>query len=79
MKIEEMRIEEQLGMRIRYLRKIKKMSIEDLALECGINRNYLSDLERGKRNPTLQMLEKIANGFEISISELTKGLQSFNK
>lgn len=74
-----MRIEEQLGMRIRYLRKSLKMSIEDLALECGINRNYLCDLENGRRNPTLQMLEKIANGFDISISELTKGLQSFNK
>ena len=74
-----MKIEEQLGMRIRYLRKMKKLSIEDLALECGINRNYLCDLENGKRNPTLQMLEKIANGFNISISELTKGLQSFNK
>ena len=74
-----MRIEEQLGMRIRYLRKTKKMSIEDLALECGINKNYLCDLENGRRNPTLQMLEKIANGFDISISELTKGLQSFNK
>lgn len=79
MKIEDMRIEAQLGMRIRYLRKSKKMSIEDLALECGINRNYLCDLERGKRNPTLQMLEKIANGFGISISELTLGLQSINK
>ena len=79
MKIEDMRIEAQLGMRIRYLRKSKKMSIEDLALECGINRNYLCDLERGIRNPTLQMLDKIANGFGISISELTLGLQSINK
>ena len=74
-----MNINRQLGMRIRYLRKSLKMSIEDLALECGINRNYLCDLENGRRNPTLQMLEKIANGFDISISELTKGLQSFNK
>ena len=74
-----MKIEEQLGMRIRFLRKQKKMSIEDLALECGINRNYLCDLENGKRNPTLRILEKIANGLEISISELTKGLQSFEK
>ena len=74
-----MKIEEQLGMRIRYLRKMKQLSIEDLALECGINKNYLCDLENGRRNPTLQMLEKIANGFGISISELTKGLQSFNK
>ena len=74
-----MKIEEQLGMRIRFLRKQKKLSIEDLALECGINRNYLCDLENGKRNPTLRILEKIANGLEISISELTKGLQSFEK
>ena len=73
-----MRIEEQLGMRIRYLRKRKRLSIEDLALLCEINKNYLCDLENGRRNPTIQMLEKIANGLGITISELTKGLQSFN-
>ena len=74
-----MRIEEQLGMRIRFLRKQKHMSIEDLAIESDINRNYLCDLENGRRNPTIRILEKIANGLEITISELTKGLQSFNK
>ena len=73
-----MRIEEQLGTRIRYLRKRKRLSIEDLALLCEINKNYLCDLENGRRNPTIQMLEKIANGLGITISELTKGLQSFN-
>ena len=72
-----MTIEKQLGMRIRYLRKNKKMSIEDLALEAGINKNYLSDLERGKRNPTIKVMEKIAVALEISISELVKGLASF--
>ena len=74
-----MRIEEQLGMRIRFLRKQKHMSIEDLAIESDINRNYLCDLENGRRNHTIRILEKIANGLEITISELTKGLQSFNK
>ncbi|MBR0295487.1 MAG: helix-turn-helix transcriptional regulator [Bacilli bacterium] len=69
-------IEEQLGKRIRYLRKLKKKSIEDLALDSNINKNYLGDLENGRRNPTLKMLEKIANGLGITISELTKGLES---
>ena len=71
-------IEEQLGKRIRYLRKQKKKSIEDLALDSNINKNYLCDLENGRRNPTLKVLEKIANGLEITISELTRGLQSID-
>ena len=74
-----MKIEQQLGMRIRYLRKKKGLSIEELAFECDINRNYLCDLENGRRNPTLKVLEKISNGLKITISELTKGLESFEE
>ena len=72
-----MKIQEQLGMRIKYLRKQNKWSQEDLALEAGINTKYLSDLERGMRNPTLKILEKISIALNISISELTKGLETF--
>ena len=72
-----MLIEQQLGMRIVYLRKQLGWSEEDLALEAGINKNYLSDLERGRRNPTLRVLEKIAIALGIDVSELTKGLKSF--
>ena len=43
-----MNINTQLGMRIRYLRKQKGLSQEDLALDSGVNKNYLSDLERGE-------------------------------
>ena len=67
----------QFGMRIRYLRKQKGWSQEDLALNSGINKNYISDLERGRRNPTLVVMEKIAIAFNIPISELTKGIMSF--
>ena len=41
-----MTINKQLGARIRYLRTQKNLTIEDLALEAEINRNYLCDLER---------------------------------
>ena len=54
-----MTINKQLGARIRYLRQQKGLSIEDLALEADINRNYLGDLERGSRNPTLIILNKM--------------------
>ena len=67
----------QLGMRIKYLRSLKKWSQEDLALEADVNKDYISDLERGERNPTVKVLEKIARAFNISLSELFKGIQTF--
>ncbi len=72
-----MDINKQLGMRIRYLRSLKKWSQEDLALEANINKNYLSDLERGTRNPTVVVVEKIARAFGITLSELFRGIQTF--
>ena len=72
-----MNINTQLGMRIRYLRKKKGLSQEDLALDSGINKNYLSDLERGMRNPTVNILEKLAVNLEVSLSELFMSIQSF--
>ena len=70
-----MTINKQLGYRIRYLRTQKGLSIEDLALEAGVNRNYLGDLERGMRNPTVVVLNKIASALNISLSELFEGIK----
>lgn len=67
-------IEEQLGLRIRYLRKEKNLSIEDLALEAEINKNYLSDLERGRRNPSIKVINRLAKSLEITLSELFIGI-----
>jgi transcriptional regulator with XRE-family HTH domain len=61
-----------VGKRIQELRLGKGMSQEDLALKSDINKNYLSDLERGTRNPTIFILKKIADGLEISLEELFK-------
>ncbi|MDD7621675.1 MAG: helix-turn-helix transcriptional regulator, partial [Candidatus Onthovivens sp.] len=55
-------------------RKLRKMSIETLAFECDINKNYLCDIENGRRNPTLLVLCKIAKGLNISLEELFKGI-----
>lgn len=67
----------QLGMRIRYLRKKKNLSQLELSLEAGINKNYISDLERGTRNPSLEILDKIAVALDVNLSTLFQGIQSF--
>ena len=65
----------QLGMRIRFLRKEKKMSQLDLAVESDVNRNYICDLERGRRNPSVLLLNKIAIALNTDLSNLFKGIQ----
>ena len=72
-----MNVNKELGMRIRYLREQKKMTLEDLSFEADINKNYLSDLERGNRNPTVKVLSKIANALEISLETLFKGIRTY--
>lgn len=69
-----MTINKQLGARIRYLRQQKNMTIEDLALEAGINRNYLGDLERGTRNPTVDILNRISVALDVTLSVLFEGI-----
>ena len=58
------------GIRIRKLRKISKLSIEELAFRADINKNYLSDVERGTRNLSLKAIEKIAKGLIVPIDAL---------
>jgi len=71
-----MKAQEQLGMRIKFLRKQRKWSQEDLALEASINKNYICDLENGRRNPSLDILERLCFAFQISLEELFKGIET---
>ena len=59
-----------LGKRIRTLREERGWSQEKFAEKCRFDRTYISLLERGKRNPSYTNLLKVAEGFEISISDL---------
>lgn len=56
--------------RIRELRKIKKMSQEQLAEKADLHPTFIGNLERAEKNPTLTSLEKIARAFNISLFEL---------
>ncbi|NLI95082.1 MAG: helix-turn-helix transcriptional regulator [Erysipelotrichaceae bacterium] len=72
-------VKEQLGMRIKYLRGELGWSQEELSFHAKINTTYLSDLENGRRNPSLNILNRLANAFNISLSELFKGIIDFNR
>ena len=69
---------EQLGLRIRFLRQQKGFSQEELAFRAHINKNYLSDLENGRRNPTLDILNRLVFALEITLSELFKGIIEYS-
>ncbi|MBE7709046.1 MAG: helix-turn-helix transcriptional regulator [Cyanobacteria bacterium SIG32] len=52
------------------IRKDRNLSQEDLALLCDIDRTYVGRIETLKRNPSLIILNKIAEGLGIKLSEL---------
>ncbi len=72
-----MTVVKQLGMRLAYLRKKKGWSQEELAFRSGVNKNYLSDLENGRRNPSLRIIEQIAAALEVTLSDLFMGIAPF--
>lgn len=51
-------------------RKKKGWSQEQFAFEAGVHRTYVSDIERGARNPTITVVEKLARPLGITASEL---------
>ena len=55
---------------IRRLRVVRGLSQEMLAVDAGIDRTYVSRLERGLQNPTVTVLEKLARAFSSNIEEL---------
>jgi transcriptional regulator with XRE-family HTH domain len=62
------------GGRVRELRQATGLSQEAFADRCGLDRTYISGIERGKRNVSLQNLEVLAKALNVTLSRLLKGL-----
>jgi transcriptional regulator with XRE-family HTH domain len=62
-----MDVKQQLGLRIKALRNMRGYSQERLAEIMGVNSKYLSSVERGKENPTLDFFLKLAAGLKVTI------------
>ena len=64
-----MNLQIQFGLRVRQLRKEQGLSQEALAFKAGIDRTYMTSIENGKRNVSVQNIEKVINALEISIQD----------
>ena len=67
-------ITDKIGNRIRELRSYTGLSQEKFAQKIGMDRTYFASVELGKRNISIDNIEKIAKGLEISLSELFDGI-----
>jgi transcriptional regulator with XRE-family HTH domain len=54
-----------LGANVRRYRKLRGMTQEQLAHEVGMERSYISDLERGTRNPSVRALGRLAQALSV--------------
>ena len=86
-----MDVKKLMGLRLKELRHSKDLSQEALASKTGISAKYLSSIERGKENPTFDMLIKLSHaigiemwemfdfGHTVSRKELKEAIHSFTK
>jgi transcriptional regulator with XRE-family HTH domain len=58
-------LRENAARNLRALRKKKKLSQEALAERSGLSLSYISEIERGNREPTLETIEKLAAGLGV--------------
>jgi transcriptional regulator with XRE-family HTH domain len=65
-----MDVRRRVGLNVKRLREAQGISQEDLADRAGVHRTYVSGVERGVRNPTITVLEKIAGALGEPLTEL---------
>lgn len=67
-------ITEKFGRRVRAIRKERGLSQEALAELCGLDRTYISGIERGLRNVAIRNIEALAIALGVSLSDLFKDI-----
>lgn len=65
-----MDVRKRVGLNLRKIRLDRGLSQEALAFDCGLHRTYISGVERGVRNPTVLVLERIAMALKVPSSRL---------
>ncbi len=64
-------LQKKFGKRLAEIRTEKGITQEGLSFETGVDRTYISYIERGERNPSLFMLWRLSKALKIRINELT--------
>ena len=64
-------VQSKFGKRLAQVRDNKGFTQEKFSFEVGVDRTYISYIERGKRNPSLYMLWRMAKALKVRLSDLT--------
>ena len=67
-----MDVRQRVGLNLQALRRAKGLSQEELAHRSGIHQTYLSGVERGKRNPSVMVMSRIAEALDADVEDLVK-------
>ena len=67
-------VSSRFGVRLRELRRAHSLTQLEVAIAFGIDRSFISDVERGRKSISLPLLEILAIGFKLSLSELFRDL-----
>jgi transcriptional regulator with XRE-family HTH domain len=70
-----MNIQIQFGKKVSLLRKERNLSQEALANLAGLDRTYIPSIEKGERNISIVVIQKIAKAFEMEMSVLLKDIK----
>lgn len=74
-----MDVRRRVGLNLKKYRLECELSQEELAFQCGLHRTYISGVERGIRNPTVVVLEQIAEALEIPTARLLDPIETSRK
>lgn len=74
-----MNLQRKFGIVLKELRLEKGLSQESLANQSDIDRTYISDIEKGERNISLKIIERLAQTLQISLSELFNKIEEYGK
>lgn len=58
-----------LGVRLKELRRLQGLSQEDLSDRAGLHWTYLSDLERGRQTPTMDVVNRLARACRVTLAD----------
>ncbi len=63
-------VQERLGQAVKEIRAARSLTQEELAHRSGLHPTYVSDVERGARNPSFQALVQLADGLGSTLAEI---------
>ena len=74
-----MDVRRRLGLNLKKLREEQGFSQESFADHCGLHRTYISGIERGVRNPTVVILDKIAKALKVPAGTLLDDVRGLTR